>query len=150
MANALWTHMLPQFLFLSILLPRKNILKTYIFRWWPCHSKHVGVTHPPQYMMMSSNGSVFHVTGHLCREFTGPSEFPAQRPVTQSFDVFFDLRLNKQLSKQSWGWWFETLSGPLWSHCNDLHITDRNFTAQFTYWGVVMLNLWPTMSTNDC
>ena len=30
-------------------------------------------------------------------------EFPAQRPVTKSFDVFFDLRLNKQLSKQSWG-----------------------------------------------
>ena len=32
-----------------------------------------------------------------------PDEFPAQRPVTRSFDVFFDLRLNKQLSKQSWG-----------------------------------------------
>ena len=37
-------------------------------------------------------------------------EFPAQRPVLRSFDVFFDLRLNKRLSKQSWGWWFETLS----------------------------------------
>ena len=24
-----------------------------------------------------------------------PGEFPAQRPVTRSFDVFFDLRLNK-------------------------------------------------------
>ena len=34
-------------------------------------------------------------------------EFPAERPVTRSFDVFFDLRLNKRLSKQSWGWWFE-------------------------------------------
>ena len=34
-------------------------------------------------------------------------EFPAQRPVTRSFDVFFDLRQNKRLSKQSWGWWFE-------------------------------------------
>ena len=33
-------------------------------------------------------------------------EFPAQRPVTRSFDVFFDLRLYKRLSKQSWGWWF--------------------------------------------
>ena len=29
-------------------------------------------------------------------------EFPAQKPVTQSFDVFLDLRLNKRLSKQSW------------------------------------------------
>ena len=27
--------------------------------------------------------------------------FPSQRPVARSFDVFFDLRLNKQLSKQS-------------------------------------------------
>ena len=45
-------------------------------------------------------------------------EFPTQRPVTPSFDVFFDLRLNKRLSKQSWGWWFETLSRPFWRHCN--------------------------------
>ena len=43
---------------------------------------------------------------------------PAQRPVTRSFDIFFDLRLNKPLSKQPWGWWFETLSHPLWRHCN--------------------------------
>ena len=40
-------------------------------------------------------------------------EFPAQRPVTRSFDVLFDLRQNKQLSKQSWSWWFETPSRPL-------------------------------------
>ena len=45
-------------------------------------------------------------------------EFPAQRPVTRSFDVFFDLRLNKRYSKQSWGWWFETPSCSLWRHCN--------------------------------
>ena len=37
-------------------------------------------------------------------------EFPSQRPVTQSFDILFDLRLNKRLSKQSWGWWFEAPS----------------------------------------
>ena len=47
-----------------------------------------------------------------------PGEFPAQRPVTRSFDVFFDLRLNKRLSKQWWGWWFETLSHSLWRHRN--------------------------------
>ena len=45
-------------------------------------------------------------------------EFPAQRPVTRSFDVFVDLRLNKRLSKQSRGWWFETPSCPLWHLCN--------------------------------
>ena len=47
-----------------------------------------------------------------------PAEFPTQRPVTRSFDVFFDLRLNKPLSKQSWVWWFETLPAPLWRHSN--------------------------------
>ena len=40
--------------------------------------------------MTSSNGNIFRVTGPLCGEFTGPGEFPAQRPVTRSFDVFFD------------------------------------------------------------
>ena len=49
-------------------------------------------------------------------------EFPTQMPVTRSFDVFFDLRLNQWLSKQSWGWWFETLSCPLWRHRNGTHI----------------------------
>ena len=33
-----------------------------------------------------------------------PGEFPAQRPVMRSFDDFFALRVNKRLSKQSWGW----------------------------------------------
>ena len=47
-----------------------------------------------------------------------PRNWPSQRPVTLSFDVFFHLCLNKQFSKQSWGWWFETLSHSLWCHCN--------------------------------
>ena len=47
-------------------------------------------------------------------------EFPAQRPVTWSFDVFFDLHLHKRLSKQFWGWWFETLSCSLWHDCNGI------------------------------
>ena len=46
-------------------------------------------------------------------------EFPAQRPVTRNFDVFFDQRLNERLSKQSWGWLFETPSRPLWCHSNE-------------------------------
>ena len=71
-------------------------------------------------MMTSSNGNIFRATGHLCGEFTGPRWIPPppppQTPVTRSFDVFFDLCLNKRLSKQSWGWWFETLSRPLRRH----------------------------------
>ena len=68
--------------------------------------------------MTSSNGNIFRVTGPLCGEFTGPGEFPTQRPVTRSFDVLFDLRLNKRLSKQSRGWWFETPSLSLWRQRN--------------------------------
>ena len=69
--------------------------------------------------MTSSNGNIFRVTGPLCGEFTSPGEFSAQRPVTRSFDVFFHLRLNKRLSKQPWGWWFETPAWSLWRHRND-------------------------------
>ena len=72
--------------------------------------------------MTSSNGNIFRVTGPLCGEFTGPGEFPPQRPVTRSFDVFFDLRLNKLLGKQWWGWWFETLWRPLWRHRNAFYL----------------------------
>ena len=72
------------------------------------------------HMMTSSNGTIFRVTGPLCGEFTGHGEFLTQRPVTRGFDVFFDLRLNKRLSKQPWGWWFETPSWSLWRQCNDL------------------------------
>ena len=46
-------------------------------------------------------------------------EFPAQRPVTRSFDVFFDLRMNERLNEHSWGWWLGTTSRPLWSQSND-------------------------------
>ena len=98
-------------------------------------------------MMTSSNRNIFRVTGHLCGEFTGPGEFPAQTPVTRSFDVFFDLRLNKRLSKQWWGWWFETLSHPLWRHRNVADIfkcillnenvwISIEFSLKFVPWGI--------------
>ena len=47
-----------------------------------------------------------------------PGEFPSQRPVTRSVDVYFVLRLNKWLGKQSRRRWFETPSRPLWHFCN--------------------------------
>ena len=55
-------------------------------------------------------------------------EFRVLRPVTGSFAVLFNLRLNKWLNKQSWGWWLETLSCPLWRHRNEhglLHTTEN-------------------------
>ena len=81
-------------------------------------------------------------------------EFPAQRPVTRSFDVFFDLRLNARLSKQSWGWWFVTLSWPLWRHCNDISILTSSQTVPLVprkwrhrqnvaYFHLPCLSQWP-------
>ena len=43
-------------------------------------------------------------------EFTGPRWIPRTKPVTRSFDVFFDLRLNKQ-------WENNREAGDLRRHC---------------------------------
>ena len=86
------------------------------------------------FVMTSWHGNVFPIIGpfwtwwrHQMETFSAllalcagdspvSGEFPSQRPVTRSFDVFFDLRLNKRLSKQSWGWWLETPPCSLWRH----------------------------------
>ena len=72
-------------------------------------------------MMTSSNGDICAGNSPV------PGEFPTQRPVTRSFDVFFDLRPNKRLSKQSWGWWFEMLSHPLRRHRNAIFCGRHKF-----------------------
>ena len=57
----------------------------------------------------------------LCEEkppITGG--FPSQKPVTRSCDVFFNLRLNKLLNKQSISQCFETTSRLLWRHCSEI------------------------------
>ena len=69
-------------------------------------------------MMTSSNGNISSLLALCAGNSPVTSEFLAQRPVTRSFDAFFDLRLNKQSTKQSWDWWFETPSRSLWRHCN--------------------------------
>ena len=107
----------------------ENVVKivTFSFQWmlWNRHSSIVCIKAQQTiqllsplsktFMMTSSNGSIFRVTCPLCGEFTGD---PSQRPVTRSFDVFFDLHLNKRLRKQSWGCWFEMPLRRLWRHCN--------------------------------
>ena len=97
-------------------------------------------------MMTSSNGNIFRVTGPLCGEFTGPGEFPTQRPVTRSFDVFFDLHPNKRLSKQWRCWWFEAQTHPLWRQCNakiwellHLHILTK-YTRSSNVWVIFCEN----------
>ena len=68
-------------------------------------------------IMTSSNGNILRVTGHLCGEFT-----PHKGHWRRALMVFY-LILNKRLSKQRWGWWFETPSRPLWRHCNECSLS---------------------------
>ena len=69
-------------------------------------------------MMTSSNGNISALLV-LCKGNPPVTDgFPSQRPVTRSFDVFFDLRLNKRLGKQSRRRWFETSSRSSRRHCN--------------------------------
>ena len=79
-------------------------------------------------------------------------EFLAQKPVTRSFNVFFDLRFSKRLSKQSWGWWFETLSRPLWRHCNGIGHTTLIVLKPQSYlkgqWGkLYFVSTWDIIKT---
>ena len=83
-----------------VLFPQRHVqTKSLSISWW----RHQMETFPALLALCAGNSPV-------------PGEFPSQRPVTQSFDVFFDLCLNKRLGKQSWGWWFETLPRPFWRH----------------------------------
>ena len=102
----LWLHY--KFLMVVCVLPYSSGLLH-------CH----GIQSYDSTMMTSSNENFFRVTA-LCEgnpPVTGG--FPSQRPVTRNFDIFFDLHLNKQCSKQSRHLWIETHVRSLWRHCND-------------------------------
>ena len=70
-------------------------------------------------------------------------EFPAQ--MTRKFDVFLDLRPNKLLSKQSWDWWFETPSRPLWRHRSVGHNVFRSDLASKVAWR----QKWHALTSSD-
>ena len=67
---------------------------------WSDPNKYGWLHHRIHFMMTSSNGNIFRVIGPCVANSPVIGEFPTQRPVTRSFDVFFDLRPNKRLSKQ--------------------------------------------------
>ena len=106
--NQRYIHVLP--LYIDVVLTLFNfyrgqsvvpLLVIFCIKLATCYLTH---------MMTSSSGNIFHATGLLWGEFVVTSELPPQRPVARSFDVFFDLRPNKRLSKPSRRRWFETLS----------------------------------------
>ena len=90
----------------SFIIPVNQQHYSIIFRAWIIY-----------HMMTSSNGNIYTLLAICAGNSPVPSDFPTQRPVTRRYD--FDLRPNKRLSKQSWGWWFETPSRPLWRHRNE-------------------------------
>ena len=92
-----------------------NIIKQFKANVYQQTRAEVGVRQVRRLTMTSSNGNIFRVTGHLCGEFIGPGEFPAQRPVTRSF--MFPLICvwihSWENNREA-----ETLPRPLWHHSN--------------------------------
>ena len=80
------------------------------------HPPHNAITESVTSKWLPSIAVALHMSWHNKPFLLG--RFPSQRPVTQSFGVFFNLCLNKRLSKQSWGLWYETPSHSLWRHYN--------------------------------
>ena len=102
----------------------------------------------PVLMMTSSNGNMFRVTGFCAgnspatagnSQVTG--EFSSHRPMTRSFDDFFDLCLNRQLSKQSTRRWFETPLRSLWRSCNMVPNSNPVIQAAMGSFGVQRVTL---------
>ena len=81
----------------------------------------------PTCMMTSSNWNILRVTGHLCGEFTGHRWIPFTKASDAELWCFLWYAPEKNVSKQSWGWWFGTPSRPLWHHCD----VAANFTPDF-------------------
>ena len=69
----------------------------------------------PSHQTTSWNRNVFRVTGPLCGEFTGHRWIPRTKASDAELCCYC---LNTRLSKQSWGWWFETPSNPSWHQSN--------------------------------
>ena len=92
--------------------PLPETMLTMFYRAiWRSHA----TMHRNPVMMTSSNGNIFRVTGHLCEEFTGYRWIPHTKARDAELWCFL---WSARLSKQLWGWWFETPSRPLWRHCN--------------------------------
>ena len=89
--------------------------------------------------MSSSNGTFSALLAICVGNSPVLGEFPTQRPVTRSFDVYFELRPNKRLNKQWWGWSFEMQSRPLWRHRNVVAEKTGGWPwkSQGVLWGLV-------------
>ena len=103
--------------------------KSHLPSRYSCRDPHgdFNPRHRNEFMMTSSDGNISAILDICAGNLPVTGEFPAQSPVTLSFDDgFFDLRPNKRLSKHWPGWWFEKPSRPFWRRCNVCWTTFTN------------------------
>ena len=97
------------------------------------------VTTKPQQtttVLTLQNGNILRVTGALWGEPPTTVGFPSQRPVMRRFDIFYDARLNKRLSKQSICRWFET---PWHSYC-----VMQSVNHEYSSWNILYRRIFYT------
>ena len=140
-------------LWTNISIMSSSLFVKYLF-WFGCHNVIVTSSRTLNNcvltqctIMTSSNGNVLRVTGLLCGEFTGPRWISLTKASDAELWCFFDLRPNKRVSKQSWGWWSETPSSSLWRQCNE-----SDFNIKMHQWvlmtglsvilGYTVLSVW--------
>ena len=92
-----------------------------------------------RFMMTSSNGNIFRVTGPLYGEFTGHWWIPRTKGQWRGALMFSLIwGLNKRVSKQSRRCWFETPSCSLWCHCDVI----KSSTLYFPFIDRSSTGLW--------
>ena len=90
--------------------------------WWPLRFKDSTEKEEANIPWWRHQMETFSASLAICEgNSTVTGEFPAQRPVTRSFDVFFDPRLNN-------GWVNNREAGDLRRHC-----ARYDFTAMLTF-----------------
>ena len=77
-------------------------------------------------MMTSSDGNIPALLAICAGIHRPPVNSPHKGQWRGALMFSFNLCLNKRLSKQSRGWWFEAPSCPLWRHCNEICCYDLN------------------------
>ena len=105
----------------------------------------------PSDMMTSSNGNISTLLALCAGNSLVVGDFPSKRPVARSFDVFFDLCLNKRLSKQSWAWWFATPSHSTWRHCNGIRFRWKSqyVLIQIVYHKILQETSWKMLQCDN-
>ena len=106
--------------------------------------EHSSPTHRfPIFMMTSSNGNVFCVTGPLCREFTGHRWIPLTKASYAKLWCFL-WPAPEQINNQD-AVWFETPLRSLWRHCNVVPSNDlviRTSVGSFGVQRVTLVQFW--------